>query len=190
MWRALPMWSSCRSNENPFGPSDRAKEAFGRTVHSLHRYPVTDHADLRTAIAEVHGLDAARIICGAGSDEIITFLCQAYAGPKDEVVFTEHGFLMYRISSMAVGATPVEVPERERTADVDAILAACSRRTKLVFLANPNNPTGTMVSPAEMARLASRSATAGDPRSGRGLCGICRGLRWRGGTGRCSATTS
>ncbi len=142
------------SNENPFGASDRSKEAFQRTVHTLHRYPNTDHLALRTAIAEVHGLDAGRIICGAGSDEIITFLCQAYAGPKDEVVFTEHGFLMYRISSMAVGATPVEVAERERTADVDAILAACNRRTKLVFLANPNNPTGTMVSAAEVARLA------------------------------------
>ena len=142
------------SNENPFGPSDRAKDAFQRTVHSLHRYPSTDHAPLREAIAEVHGLDPARIICGVGSDEIITFLCQAYAGPKDEVVFTEHGFLMYRISALAVGATPVEVPERERTTDVDAILAACNRRTKLVFIANPNNPTGTMISMAEVERLA------------------------------------
>ncbi len=142
------------SNENPFGPSDRAKEAFQRSVHSLHRYPSTDHASLREAIAEVHGLDAGRVICGVGSDEIITFLCQAYAGPKDEVVFTEHGFLMYRISTLAVGATPVEVAERERTTDVDAILAACNRRTKLVFIANPNNPTGTMISPAEIARLA------------------------------------
>ena len=142
------------SNENPFGASDRSKEVFQRTVHTLHRYPNTDHLALRTAIADVHGLDAGRVICGAGSDEIITFLCQAYAGPKDEVVFTEHGFLMYRISSMAAGATPVEVAERERTADVDAILAACNRRTKLVFLANPNNPTGTMVSAAEVARLA------------------------------------
>ena len=142
------------SNENPFGPSDKAKDAFQRSVHSLHRYPNTDHASLRQAIGEVHDLDPARIICGAGSDEIITFLCQAYAGPKDEVVFTEHGFLMYRISSMAVGATPVEVAERERTADVDAILAACNRRTKLVFIANPNNPTGTMISPADLARLA------------------------------------
>ena len=142
------------SNENPFGPSDKAKDAFQRSIHSLHRYPNTDHASLRQAIGDVHDLDPARIICGAGSDEIITFLCQAYAGPKDEVVFTEHGFLMYRISSMAVGATPVEVPERERTADVDAILAACNRRTKLVFIANPNNPTGTMISPADMARLA------------------------------------
>ena len=142
------------SNENPFGPSDKVKEAFARTIHSLHRYPGTDHADLRAAIAEVHRLDPDRIICGAGSDEIITFFCQAYAGPRDEVVFTEHGFLMYRISALAVGATPVEVPERERTADVDAILAACNRRTRLVFIANPNNPTGTMISAAEVARLA------------------------------------
>jgi histidinol-phosphate aminotransferase len=142
------------SNENPFGPSDRVKEAFQKTVHSLHRYPVTDHVELRRAIAEVHGLDAARIICGVGSDEIITFLCQAYAGPRDEVVFTEHGFLMYRINTLAVGATPVEVPERERTTDVDAILAACGTRTRLVFLANPNNPTGTMIPLSEVARLA------------------------------------
>ena len=144
------------SNENPFGASDKAKEVFLRSAHSLHRYPGTDHAGLRTAIAEMHGLDPARIICGAGSDEIITFLCQAYAGPKDEVVFTEHGFLMYRISALAVGATPVEVRERERTADVDGILAACNRRTRLVFIANPNNPTGTMISSAEVQRLAEK----------------------------------
>ncbi len=142
------------SNENPFGPSDKVKEAFQRTVHSLHRYPGTDHHALRTAIGDVHRLDADRIICGVGSDEIITFLCQAYAGLRDEVVFTEHGFLMYRISAMAVGATPVEVQERERTTDVDAILNACNTRTRLVFLANPNNPTGTMISAAEVARLA------------------------------------
>ncbi len=143
------------SNENPFGASDRAKEVFAKSVHTLHRYPNTDHRALRQAIGDVHWLDPERIICGVGSDEIITFLCQAYAGPSDEVVFTEHGFLMYRISALAVGATPVEVPERERIADVDAILAACSTRTKLVFIANPNNPTGTMISAAEMERLAS-----------------------------------
>jgi histidinol-phosphate aminotransferase len=142
------------SNENPFGPSDRAKEAYQRAVHSLHRYPGTDHAALRGAIADVHHLDAGRVICGVGSDEVITFLCQAYAGPGDEVVFTEHGFLMYRISALAVGATPVEVAERERTTDVDAILAACSPRTRLVFIANPNNPTGTMISGPEVERLA------------------------------------
>ena len=142
------------SNENPFGPSDRAKEAFQRAAHKLHRYPNTDHAALRQAIGEAHGLDPARIICGVGSDEIIHFLCQAYAGPKDEVLFTEHGFLMYRISALAAGATPVSVRERERTTDVDAILAACSRKTKLVFIANPNNPTGTMIGLPEIARLA------------------------------------
>ncbi len=142
------------SNENPFGPSDKAKDAFQRSVHQIHRYPSTDHQSLRLAIADAHGLDPAQIICGAGSDEIIHFLCQAYAGLKDEVVFTEHGFLMYRISAMAAGATPVEVAERDRTTDVDAILRACNRRTKLVFIANPNNPTGTMISAAEAERLA------------------------------------
>ncbi|PTE20492.1 histidinol-phosphate transaminase [Cereibacter changlensis JA139] len=142
------------SNENPFGPSAKAKEVFLRSVHSLHRYPSTDHAPLRQAIAEVHGLDPDRVICGCGSDEIITFLMQAYAGPRDEVLFTEHGFLMYRISALAVGATPVEVPERERTTDVDALLAACTPRTRLVFIANPNNPTGTMIGAADVARLA------------------------------------
>jgi len=142
------------SNENPFGPSDKAKEAFSRSVHALHRYPTTDHSALRTAIAEVHGLDAGRVICGVGSDEIIHFLCQCYAGPGDEVLYTEHGFLMYRIAAMAAGATPVEVPERERVTDVGALLAACTPRTKLVFIANPNNPTGTMISAAEVAQLA------------------------------------
>lgn len=142
------------SNENPFGPSDRAKEAYLKAVGTLHRYPSTDHSALRAAIGEVHGLDPARIICGVGSDEIITFLCQAYAGPGDEVLRTEHGFLMYDISARAVGATPIAVPERERVTDVEALLAACTERTKLVFLANPNNPTGTMIGEGEVARLA------------------------------------
>ncbi|MCA3542466.1 MAG: aminotransferase class I/II-fold pyridoxal phosphate-dependent enzyme, partial [Rhodobacter sp.] len=109
----MPNVVKLSSNENPFGPSERAREVFLRSVHQLHRYPSTDHAALRQAIAEVHGLDAGRVICGAGSDEVITFLCQAYAGPGDEVIHTEHGFLMYRISALAVGATPVEVAERE-----------------------------------------------------------------------------
>ncbi len=142
------------SNENPFGASDAAKAAFARTVHSLHRYPSTDHLGLRTAIAEVHELDAERIICGVGSDELITFICQAYAGPGDEVIHTEHGFSMYRISALAAGATPVEVPERERTVDVDAILAGVTSRTRLVFIANPGNPTSTMIGGNDTARLA------------------------------------
>ena len=142
------------SNENPLGPSDAAKEAFSRAVHELHRYPSTDHRALRHAIGEVWHLNPEQIICGVGSDEIIHFLCQAYAGPKDEVIHTEHGFGMYRIAALAAGAKPVEVPERERVSDVDAILKACNRRTKLVFLANPNNPTGTMIGPMEVRRLA------------------------------------
>ncbi len=142
------------SNENPFGPGAAALAAFGAAAGRLHRYPSTDHAELRRAIGEVHGLDPDGIICGAGSDEILTFLCQAYAGPGDEVIHTEHGFLMYRISALAAGATPVQVPERERRVDVDAILAACGPRTRLVFLANPANPTGTMIAEAEVARLA------------------------------------
>lgn len=142
------------SNENPFGPGEKAKEAFAKSQHQLHRYPSSDHGDLRSAISEIHGLDRDRIICGAGSDEIITFLCQAYAGPGDEVIHTEHGFAMYRISTLAAGAIPVEVPERERVVDVDAILAVCNDNTRLVFIANPANPTGTMVGGNELARLA------------------------------------
>jgi len=142
------------SNENPWGPSEKAVEAFQRAAHELHRYPGTDHASLRAAIGEVHGLDPERIICGVGSDEIITFLCQAYAGPGDEVIHTEHGFSMYRISALAAGAKPVEVPERDRVVDVDAILAGVTRKTRLVFIANPANPTGTMVGKKELGRLA------------------------------------
>jgi len=142
------------ANENPLGPSDAAKEAFSRAVHTLNRYPNTDHASLRTAIGEVWNLNPDQIICGVGSDEIIHFLCQAYAGPGDEVIHTEHGFAMYSISARAAGATPVEVPERDRVTDVDAILAACTQATKLVFIANPNNPTGTMIAPGEVRRLA------------------------------------
>jgi len=142
------------SNENPLGPSDAAKDAFSRAVHELHRYPSTDHRALRQAIGEAWQLNPEQIICGVGSDEIIHFLCQAYAGPKDEVIHTEHGFAMYRIAALAAGATPVEVSENERVTDVDAILKACNRRTKLVFIANPNNPTGTMIGPMEVRRLA------------------------------------
>lgn len=142
------------SNENPLGPSDAAKEAFRKAGFSLHRYPPSDHGALRAAIGEVFSLDPQRMICGVGSDEILALLCQAYAGPGDEVIHTEHGFALYRIGALANGATPVEVPERERVTDVDAILAGCTERTRLVFVANPNNPTGTMIPEAELSRLA------------------------------------
>ena len=142
------------SNENPFGPSPAALDAFAQSAGQLHRYPSSDHLSLRTAIAEVNGLDPDRIICGAGSDEIISFLCQAYGGPGTEIVHTEHGFSMYRISALASGATPVEAPERDRVVDVDAVLDAASEATRLVFIANPANPTGTMIGADEIARLA------------------------------------
>jgi len=142
------------SNENPFGAPESAQAAYAAAGTELHRYPPTDHVALRAAIAEVHGLDADRIICGAGSDEIIAFLCQAYAGPGDEVIHTEHGFSMYRISTLAAGATPVEVPERDRCVDVDAVLAGVTDKTRLVFVANPANPTGTMIGGNDVTRLA------------------------------------
>ena len=142
------------SNENPFGPSEGSIEAFRRVSHQLHRYPSSDQQTLRAAIGTAHDLDPERIICGVGSDEIISFLCQAYAGPGDEVIHTEHGFALYRICALAAGATPVEVKERDRVTDIDAILAACTLKTRLVFIANPNNPTGTMISEAEVNHLA------------------------------------
>ncbi|MEL6913997.1 MAG: histidinol-phosphate transaminase [Pseudomonadota bacterium] len=142
------------SNENPKGPPAAAVAALAEAGARMHLYPSTDHAALRAAIGEVHGLDPARIICGVGSDEILTFLCQAYAGVGDEVIHTEHGFSMYPILARAAGATPVKVAERARRVDVDAILAAVSPRTKLVFLTNPGNPTGTTIPMAEITRLA------------------------------------
>lgn len=142
------------SNENPFGPSDKAREAVIRAAHNLHRYPNTDHAGLRHAIGEVHGLDPARIICGNGSDEILHLLAQCYAGPDSEVLFTEHGFSIYRIVALAASARPVMAPERERTVDIDALIARATTATRLIFVANPANPTGTMVGLPELERLA------------------------------------
>jgi len=142
------------SNENPFGPSPKARAAYLKAGETLGLYPDGGHLALRRAIAEVHGLEAERIVCGAGSDELIALLCKAYTGPGDEVLYAQHGFLMYKLSALAAGATPVVAPERELTADIDALIAKLTERTTLVFLANPNNPTGTMVPASEVARLA------------------------------------
>lgn len=142
------------SNENPFGPSPAAIRAVAEAAARMHLYPPTDHAGLRATLGEIHGLDPDRIICGVGSDEIFSFLCNAYAGPGDEVLYTEHGFSMYRICALAAGATPVIAPETERRVDVDAVLAAVTDRTRLVFIANPGNPTGTMLAAPELERLA------------------------------------
>ena len=143
------------SNENPHGPSPAAMAAAQAAVADMNRYPNTDHASLRAAIAEVHGgLDPDRIVCGVGSDEIIHMLCQCFAGPGDEVLHTHHGFLMYAISARAAGAAPVSAPERDRRVDVDALLGAVTERTRLVFIANPANPTGTLLGGQDLVRLA------------------------------------
>jgi len=141
------------SNENPLGPSPRAAAAYAALRDELHRYPDGGARALRQAIAESEGLDAARIVCGAGSDELIALLARAYAGAGDEVLHSAHGFLMYAIAAKTAGATPVAAPERDLTADVDALLARVGARTRLVFLANPNNPTGSYLSGAAVRRL-------------------------------------
>ncbi len=141
------------SNENPLGPSPKAIEAYTRMQGELHRYPDGGSNDLRDAIAANEGLEQDRIVCGAGSDELISLLVRAYAGPGDEVLYSEHGFLMYPISAKTVGATPVASPEHNLTTDVDELLAQATTRTKLVFVANPNNPTGTYISAEELRRL-------------------------------------
>lgn len=141
------------SNENPLGPSPKALEAFEAQSESLFRYPASGHDELRSAIAEVENLPSGQIICGAGSDELIGMLIQSYTNPGDEVLYTEHGFLMYKIYSLSHGATPRTAPEKDFTADVDALLAAVTEKTKIVFIANPNNPTGTYISASEQKRL-------------------------------------
>src|SRR4051794_28021821 len=141
------------SNETPLGPSPWAIEAVRRAAGELESYPEGTAAALREAIAAKHGLDPARIVCGAGSDELLSLLTQAYVGPGDEGVFTTHGFLVYKIAILAAGGTPVVAEERNLTADVDAILAKVTPRTKIVFLANPNNPTGTYLPFDEVKRL-------------------------------------
>ena len=141
------------SNETPLGPSPKAIAAYGALSGKLELYPDGSATKLREAIAARYGLDASRILCGTGSDELLQMITKAYLGDGDEGIFTEHGFLVYRIAIMAAGAKPVVVPETNLTADVDAILAAVTPRTKIVFLANPNNPTGTYLPFEQVKRL-------------------------------------
>ena len=141
------------SNETPLGTSPLAIEAYQRLATELHRYPDGASHDLRDALAARHGLDQERIVCGNGSDELISMLAAAFAGPGDEVLFTEHAFAVYKIATQANGATPVEVSEACLTADVDALLNRAGPDTRVCFLANPNNPTGTYIPTAEVQRL-------------------------------------
>lgn len=141
------------ASETPFGPSPRAIEAFGTASVCLQLYPDGEAIALRRAIADVHGLDVANIICGNGSGELLRLLCSVYLGADDEAIITEHGFLLYKIQIIAAGATPVTVRENDCTVDVDAILSAVTAKTKVVFVANPGNPTGTYVPVSEIRRL-------------------------------------
>jgi histidinol-phosphate aminotransferase len=141
------------SNETPLGPSPAAMAAFQAELGNLHLYPDGSATALRQAIGAAHGIDPARIVCGFGSDELLTLLAQIYLSPGDEAIHSEHGFLVYRIATLAAGGIPIVAPETDRTTDVDAILAAIGPRTKLVYLANPNNPTGTYIPATEVRRL-------------------------------------
>lgn len=141
------------SNESPLGASKLAIEAFGAAARNLEMYPDGQANALKQAIAEVHGLNAGNILCGNGSDELLGLLCQTYLAPGDEAIYTEHGFMVYKIYIMTAGGTPVVASEKNEQAEVDAILNAVTGRTKIVFLANPNNPTGTYLPFEEVRRL-------------------------------------
>jgi histidinol-phosphate aminotransferase len=142
------------SNENPFGPSPAAIAAYKAAGDDLASYPSPDCGDLRAAIGAQHGIDPARILCGNGSDELIALLCMAYAGEGQEVLFPDHSFALYGLAAQANGCTPIAAPDTDLTPDVDNLLAACTDQTRLVFLANPNNPTGTRLNAQEVDRLA------------------------------------
>jgi histidinol-phosphate aminotransferase len=141
------------SNETPLGPSPRALAAYKAAADHLEDYPDGSASDLREAIGRVFGLDPARIVCGSGSDDLLHLLANAYLVDGDEAIYTTHGFLIYPIVTLGTGAKPIVAPEKNFTADVDAILAAVTERTRVVFLSNPNNPTGTCLPFDEVKRL-------------------------------------
>lgn len=141
------------SNEGAFGPPPGAIEAFREVAAELHRYPDGGSTALREALGSRFGLDPARIICGAGSDELLLHLIMSYGGEGTELIMSAHGFTMYDITGRYAGCQVIKVPEREMRCDVDAMLAAVGPRTKIVCLANPNNPTGYLLPQPEVARL-------------------------------------
>jgi histidinol-phosphate aminotransferase len=141
------------SNESPHGPGERALEAYRRAASTLFRYPDATQGELRRAVAEVHGLDPERLVFGNGSDEIIQTLTRAYVGLNDEVVLSEHCFLMSRTHALAQGATVHTAPEPDYRVSVDEILARITPGTRLVAIASPNNPCGTYLPRAELRRL-------------------------------------
>ncbi len=142
------------ANENPFGPSPNAIAAIGQAAASTNRYPSSDHASLRERIGEFHQLDPKQILIGAGSDEILTLLAMAYAGAGDEVVYPQHGFLLYPKIAQTVGARPIVAKESNRCVDIAELLSSVTPKTRIVYLANPANPTGTMLAEDQITQLA------------------------------------
>src|SRR3981189_449513 len=141
------------SNETPLGPSPKAIAAYRAGGEHLQEYPDAAAPALRVAIGRAFGLDPDRIVCGAGSDDLLNLLADAYLSDGDEAIHTTHGFLVYPIATLGSGAKPIVGAEKNYPADVDAILAVVSERTRIVFLANPNNPTGTYIAFDEIKRL-------------------------------------
>ena len=141
------------SNENPLGTPPAARAAFLEAAGRLERYPDASGAIVREALAAKHALDPARIIYGNGSDEVLHLAAGAFSGPGDEVIFVHYGFAVYEIATRRTGATPVIAPDLDYATDVDAILGQVTDRTTIVFVANPNNPTGTYADKAAIARL-------------------------------------
>ncbi|WP_294395732.1 histidinol-phosphate transaminase [uncultured Sphingomonas sp.] len=141
------------SNENPLGTSPQARAAYAAASGHLDRYPDASAHDLRDAIAAKFGLESDRVIYGTGSDELLHLAAGAFAGVGDEVLYVRYGFSVYPIATRRVGAEPVEADDRDYATDIDALLAKVGPKTRVVFVANPNNPTGTYTSRAEIARL-------------------------------------
>ena len=141
------------ANENPLGTSSLALAARGAAAGDPARYPDPGSDELRNAIGARHGIDPARIVCGTGSDELLNLAAQGYAGPGDEVLYVRYGFAVYDIAARRCGATPVVAPDADYGTDVDALLGCVTPRTRVVFLANPNNPTGSFLPAGEIARL-------------------------------------
>ncbi|MBH67017.1 MAG: histidinol-phosphate transaminase [Rhodospirillaceae bacterium] len=141
------------ANEGAFGPSPKAIKALNSVAQHIHWYPEEEPAALAEALGSKYSLDPDRMIFGCGSDELIMSICQAYLDPGDEAIHTEYGFIMYPMSIRVAGGVPISAPDRNYTVDIDAVLERITDKTKIVFIANPNNPTGSYLSHTEVSRL-------------------------------------
>lgn len=141
------------ANESAIGPSPMAVEAYKQAADKLHRYPDPVYTDLRKALSEKYNIEAGRIFCGVGSDDLLKVACRAYLTPGDEAIYVDHSFLMYPIAIKSVGGVPIKVADENYTTNVDTIISAITDKTRIIFVANPNNPTGTYIDRSEIERL-------------------------------------